>query len=319
METQVSPSFACSLLDPTRHAAVSSRGGRADFSSTLTGRAPREGCHQATKGRGCVEGLAHTTRDSPRRPLGLHLLVATRWHVARDKPIIARHGDNLLAARTRVVARSSPRGCIEEEKWEGLRADCCETLPAGTSIEALADFIKQFYSRAAGGGGGTSNGDSPLASTSTAAASNSTAARTQKIDDAFVTFVWNALVDLPDVRVGVLNKIEKPAAAAAAAQDEDTPMAGTLGADDAAAAEMNEPPKGRRKKIERKAQGPTHEMRILSAEERELGRDALTEKYGDQLRVLSGEETTWVAITGSHLRVRFDSFFAREVGPFQFR
>mgnify|MGYP002717654935 CR=1 FL=1 len=135
-----------------------------------------------------------------------------------------------------------------------------------------------------------------------------------------MTFVWNALVDLPDVRVGVLSKIEKPAADTAAqqgtkeqsaAQDEDTPMAGTTpGADDAAAAEVNEPPKGKRKKIERKAQGPTHEMRILPAEERELGLEALTEKYGDQLRVLSGEETTWVAITGSHLRVRL-RFFAR--------
>lgn len=196
-------------------------------------------------------------------------------------------------------------------------------MPAGTSIEALADFIKQFYSRAAGGGGTTES--PPLASTSTTAKSKSTAAHTQKIDDAFVTFVWNALIDLPDVRVGVLSKIEKPAdadAAAAAAppkkrsagQDEDTPMAETPGADDdAAAAEMNEPAKGKRKKIERKAQGPTHEMRILPAEERELGRDALAEKYGDQLRVLSGEETTWVAITGSHLRVRLPFLRARVV------
>ena len=197
-------------------------------------------------------------------------------------------------------------------------------MPAGTSIEALADFIKQFYSRAAAGGGGTST-ESPLpASTSTAVGSKSTAARTQKIDDAFVTFVWNALIDLPDVRVGVLSKIEKPAADADAdadaapkkpfaGQDEDTPMAETPGADDAAAAEMNGPAKGKRKKIERKAQGPTHEMRILPAEERELGRDALAEKYGDQLRVLSGEETTWVAITGSHLRVRLPFLRARVV------
>ncbi|GAA5989786.1 hypothetical protein JCM10908_002322 [Rhodotorula pacifica] len=189
---------------------------------------------------------------------------------------------------------------------------------AGTSIEALAEFIEQFYSRnAAAGGVGNSE---PVASTSTSTAATpvpgSITARAQKIDDAFITFVWNAIVELPDVRVGVLSKLDKPGTAAATTakdnangikqdaggggdKDGDAPMQQQEGDD---VPEPSDVAKGKRKKIERKVEGPTHEMRILPAEERELGRDALVEKYGDKLRVLSGEETTWVAITGSHLR-----------------
>ncbi|GAA5870532.1 hypothetical protein JCM3774_003701 [Rhodotorula dairenensis] len=185
---------------------------------------------------------------------------------------------------------------------------------AGTSIEALAEFIHQFYARA---GSASSTGDPhPLASTSTAGApvAAGSNARTQKVDDAFITFVWNALIDLPDVRIGVFSKLESHDTSAAkenavqktdpAKRDEDALMeaADQTGDGDDTAPEASGSGKRKKKKIERKLEGPTHEMRILPAAERELGREALMEKYGDRLRVLSGEETTWVAITGSHLR-----------------
>lgn len=169
----------------------------------------------------------------------------------------------------------------------------------GTSIAALAEYIEQFYSRLAAASG-LADSKQPVASTSTSPAPD-LAARTQKVDDAFVSFVWNALVDQPDVRVGVLSKI------GTAGQDAPADGSGQTGADaemvDADDAEESAKKKGKKKKIERKPEGPTHEMRILDNDERDLGRNSLVDKYGAQLRVLTGEETAWVAITGSHARV----------------
>lgn len=128
--------------------------------------------------------------------------------------------------------------------------------------------------------------------------------------------MWNALVELPDVRIGVFGKLAEPDPSAteggAAQSTERTSQAKNATAETAEqpgdregdSPEPSGSGKRKKKKIERKAEGPTHEMRILPAAERDLGREALTDKFGDRLRVLSGEETTWVAITGSHLRVR---------------
>lgn len=179
----------------------------------------------------------------------------------------------------------------------------------GTSVAALAEFIRQFYARVASKSGVDQH---PIASTSTSPAPDAEASA-QKVDDAFVSFVWSALIDQPDVRVGVLRRVQAkpkneegtndPAGAGPSSQPAPT--------DGEAGVEGSQPPvpvetavkKGKKKKVDRKAQGPTHEMQILGEDERDLGRDALVERYGDKLRVLAGEETTWVAITGSHARV----------------
>ncbi|BGP51552.1 hypothetical protein JCM10450v2_007498 [Rhodotorula kratochvilovae] len=158
---------------------------------------------------------------------------------------------------------------------------------AGTSLDALAHFIADFYARNASSSSSGTGDDGRL----------------QLVDDAFLSFVWDTLLAEPDVRVGVLTAIT-----GAAEDDDGTPEAGPSAANAAEGGDGDEEDKpkktpGKRRKIERKAQGPTHEMRILGDEERAEGCAALQARYGDELRVLAAEETAWVAITGSHTRL----------------
>ncbi|GAA6046816.1 hypothetical protein JCM3770_005657 [Rhodotorula araucariae] len=155
---------------------------------------------------------------------------------------------------------------------------------AGTSLDALAHFIADFYARTA-----------------------SSSATLQLVDDAFLAFVWDTLLAEPDVRVGVLTAVT-----AATPNSEGTPEAGpsTAAAGDADADsegqrgdKPSKAPRAKRRKIERKAQVATHEMRILGHEERAEGCSALQTRYGSDLRILVSEETAWVAITGSHTRI----------------
>lgn len=159
----------------------------------------------------------------------------------------------------------------------------------GTSVASLGGFVEQFYDRASSGL------DQPSTSDGT---------RAQRVDDAFLSFVWDALLSQPGVRVGILSELAAPAAEEPKVEDQGdqdgAPPAGEGEGEEAKIAKG----KGKRKKIERKPQGPTHEVRIIEGDEREEGRAALQERYGDNLRILAGEETAWVAITGSHARVR---------------
>ncbi|GAA5904464.1 hypothetical protein JCM8208_004200 [Rhodotorula glutinis] len=161
---------------------------------------------------------------------------------------------------------------------------------AGTSTESLAAFIADFYAR------------------SSSSSSGGTALE-QLVDDSFVSFVWDALVAEPDVRIGVLSAIPVPA-------DEVEPQAGPSsaaaspapGADNDDNADDNKPTKGKGKakaksKAQRQPAGPTHDLRILDDNERALGRDALQDLYGAALRIVASEETARVAITGSHARI----------------
>lgn len=174
---------------------------------------------------------------------------------------------------------------------------------AGTSTESLAAFIADFYARSSSASG---------------------TALDQLVDDSFVSFVWNALVAEPDVRIGVLSAIPGPAAAdpvhdarpdgtsPALDTDNGLPLPALDGDGDgdadvkpsSSAAKGKGKGKGKRAKAERKPAGPTHALRILDDAERALGRDALQDLYGDQLRIVASEETARVAITGSHARVR---------------
>jgi len=136
--------------------------------------------------------------------------------------------------------------------------------------------------------------------------------------------VWNALVAEPDVRIGVLSAIPGPAAAVpehdarpdgtspALDADNGLPLP-ALDGDGDGDGDANVKPsssaakgkgKGKRAKADRKPAGPTHALRILDDAERAVGRDALQDLYGDQLRIVASEETARVAITGSHARVR---------------
>ncbi|GEM11478.1 B-block binding subunitof TFIIIC family protein [Rhodotorula toruloides] len=158
---------------------------------------------------------------------------------------------------------------------------------AGTSVASLGGFVEQFYHRASSGLDQPSTPDGTCA---------------QRVDNAFLSFVWDALLSQPGVRVGVLSQLAAPAAGEPKIEDltnqDSAPPAGDEEGEEAKASKG----KGKKKAIERKPQGPTHEVRILEGDEREEGSTSLQERYGDSLRILAGEETAWVAITGSHAR-----------------
>ncbi|GAA6011482.1 hypothetical protein JCM10207_002634 [Rhodosporidiobolus poonsookiae] len=172
---------------------------------------------------------------------------------------------------------------------------------AGTSVRGLADLISQFYASAPAF-------PSSSASTSTTPASFGPA--TQLVDDAFVGFVWDTLVQQDDVRVGVLSPIAAPAEEEGGEKREDGDAEGAK-KDEDGEEEQDKAGKGKGKAVASKrvrkkplkAMGPTHEMRFLDGAEREEGRERLVEKYGENVRVLVGEETAWAAITGSHTKI----------------
>ncbi|GAA5869579.1 hypothetical protein JCM1840_004467 [Sporobolomyces johnsonii] len=157
----------------------------------------------------------------------------------------------------------------------------------GTSLVELAKFVAHFYSTHAPSSSSSSNDPSSSSSASTIQ---------QTVDDAFLGFIWDTLVDQPDVRVGLLTALPapplspEPAHAEPNAEDDD---------DD----EEDIKPRKKKKKAPLKPKGPTHEMRILGEDEGREGRDALVQRYGEEgLRVVAGAETAWAAITGSHAR-----------------
>lgn len=63
--------------------------------------------------------------------------------------------------------------------------------------------------------------------------------------------------------------------------------------------------KGKGKAKKSTPPAPTHTLQPLDDGEAMLGLDVLKDKYGKQLRVTVSPEASWVAITGSHNRVRF--------------
>ncbi len=105
----------------------------------------------------------------------------------------------------------------------------------------------------------------------------------QTVDDAFCAFVWSVIVQQPGVRVGTISAggstevyiapqasaIRKAKAKGEDAVDEPAPATGLDIIDDAAVR-------------------PLHDLR---------------EQYGDRLRMAVDPETTFAALTGSHIRV----------------
>ncbi|GJN93921.1 hypothetical protein Rhopal_006980-T1 [Rhodotorula paludigena] len=179
---------------------------------------------------------------------------------------------------------------------------------AGTSLPVLAQCIEHFYARAAS----SSTTDDP--------------ARLQKVDASFLSFVWDALLEQPDVRLGVLVPIPgaEPAPPPAPAPAPENPSAHAPEASTSAAAPerdgaeeeakpASEAPKPEEEKKVKKQggrkkrdpnEGPTHEMRFLEdGDERAKGLEQLQSEYGENLRVIASEETAWKAIVGTHAKI----------------
>jgi hypothetical protein len=111
---------------------------------------------------------------------------------------------------------------------------------------------------------------------------NNTGQHVQVIDDAFCAFVWDIVVQQPTVRVGTVPS--------------------------GAAAEVYIAPQASAKK-KAKAKGEDHleeapPVLDLVPDANVKTLDQLKAEYGERLRIAVDPETSFVAITGSHLRVR---------------
>lgn len=105
----------------------------------------------------------------------------------------------------------------------------------------------------------------------------------QKLDNDFLTYVWNRLIEQDEVRIAVIEAIEEEEK-----ENEES---------------VEDAPKKGKGKAKAKIAEPTECLRNLTEEELETGKDALVEKFGNDLRIVTSEDATWAAITGSHERV----------------
>jgi hypothetical protein len=196
----------------------------------------------------------------------------------------------------------------------------------GTPIDRLDSFLDTYYARAA-----------ESASTNPSSSSSITS---QNIDESFRDFVWRQLASLPELKVAFLRKL--PIIAATTAVE----AAATPGADDGSErgstpalgpvpssstamidadgqnmdqgtfnlknkAKIKAARKDSKRDRDARLTGDQYEFVEISDEEiQSLSRAELLEKYGDTLRIAADPETCYVALTGSHERVREMSFFA---------
>ncbi|GAA5839056.1 hypothetical protein JCM11251_007864 [Rhodosporidiobolus azoricus] len=197
---------------------------------------------------------------------------------------------------------------------------------AGTDLAALSSLISQYYSLQQQ----HQHSASPSSSTSPFPAATEDV-RTQKIDDAFLSFVWSALVGQDDVWVGVMDEVKKDKGKGKEKEDEEEegeepkaeadegeqghdgetiedgpgPSTSTAPTKKPAAPKPKPKPAGKGKKAA--APPPTHTMTPLPSSELDLPLDELRARYEAEgegrLRVLVGEETAWAAITGSHAKI----------------
>ncbi|GAA6018706.1 hypothetical protein JCM11491_001273 [Sporobolomyces phaffii] len=172
----------------------------------------------------------------------------------------------------------------------------------GTSFEDLATFVSDFYATRS----------SP--STSTSAPTH------QVVDEAFLAFLWNSLVEQPDVRVGLLKNLDSPPRHADPEPDNvaerEPPKRDDGGSedekdvdnddDDAADESGLQFPKrpAPKRSFAAPSTTPTHELTLVAPATAALGYAHLASVFGDQgqLRVVAAPATAWRAITGSHTR-----------------
>ncbi|OSD05907.1 hypothetical protein PYCCODRAFT_1383895 [Trametes coccinea BRFM310] len=136
----------------------------------------------------------------------------------------------------------------------------------GCDVSRLRDFITDFYAHPPAGSRDAIQG------------------RGQNVDDAFCAFVWSLIVQQPSVRVGTVPP-------GASAEVYIAPQASAI------------------RKGKAKASGGDAEGEAATASALELIPDAtirsledLKNEYGDRLRIAVDPETTFHALTGSHIR-----------------
>lgn len=105
----------------------------------------------------------------------------------------------------------------------------------------------------------------------------------QTVDDSFYKFVWSIILQQPTVRVGIIPE--------------------------GAATEVYIAPQTSAKR-KAKAKGEEHTEEIpptldIVADAKSRSLDDLKAEYGDNLRIAVDPDTSFAAITGSHIRVRF--------------
>lgn len=182
----------------------------------------------------------------------------------------------------------------------------------------MSSFITDFYSPT-----------KPSAGSSSASGKASTSQQQQQqqqnTDPAFLSFVWDTLVNQEDVHVGVLSLLAAVPKEEELEEEEEDSQNGDD--DEENEEEESSPklkgkgkakakaPKAKRKKKARdvgKDEG-THHFEVLADEKAAWSRDKLMEEFGDTLRIAVGPDTAWTAITGSSMRVSL--FVAEPCAP----
>lgn len=171
-------------------------------------------------------------------------------------------------------------------------------LETGTSIQELATFIKDFYSSS-----------QSTSSTSTSTSSANTLPPPQQVDDDFLRFIWNTLVEQADVRVGVLTNIPSPPTHDSHSgedqeeEEEEKAIIEEKGEEEEEESDLKPLKKPRRKPPVPAPSLPTHELSLLPSSVSSLPYSQLLLQYPPslvELRVIASKETAWCAITGSH-------------------
>ncbi|KAI0662526.1 hypothetical protein C8Q70DRAFT_908850 [Cubamyces menziesii] len=138
----------------------------------------------------------------------------------------------------------------------------------GCDVSRLRDFIVDFYAHAStsGASGGSGNAHT----------------RTQTVDDAFCAYVWSVIVQQPGVHVGTVPE-------GVSAEVYIAPQASAI------------------RKAKAKGEEPAEESAPTTG--LDIIQDAtirplhdLQNEYGDRLRIAADPETTFAALTGSHIR-----------------
>jgi len=118
----------------------------------------------------------------------------------------------------------------------------------------------------------------------------------QTVDDGYCAFVWSVIVQEPTVRVGVLPPGEHT---------------------EVYVALQRSAQKKAKKKGEEVVEDPVAALSIVP-DATMRGLDQLKAEYGDSLRIAVDPETSFAAITGSHIRVCLSYNWLGFLGPDEF-
>lgn len=135
----------------------------------------------------------------------------------------------------------------------------------------MDNFVSDFYSPHRSSSSSTSSISPPL----------------QNVDETFLSFVWNILIEQDDLNIGTIQAINN---------NDDSEHEGSNNGDQKPQIDKG---KGKKKAVATSS----HALVALSKEEVQLGRRALKEKHGENLRIMATPDVAWTALTTSHIRV----------------